>query len=73
VIATLTVRVARELTEENLSRLAASLQEKYGRKVHLNVLVDPDVVGGIRVEIGHDVIDGTVASRLDNARRRLAG
>jgi len=68
-----TVRVARELTEQNLRRLAASLEETYGRKVHLNVLVDPDVVGGIRVEIGHDVIDGTVASRLDNARRRLAG
>ena len=68
-----TVRVARELTEQNLRRLAASLEETYGRKVHLNVLVDPDVVGGIRVEIGNDVIDGTVASRLDDARRRLAG
>ena len=41
--------------------------------VHLNVVVDPDVIGGIRVEIGDDVIDGTVASRLDDARRKLAG
>ena len=39
----------------------------------LNELVDPDVIGGVRVEIGDDVIDGTVASRLDDARRRLAG
>ena len=30
-------------------------------------------LGGIRVEIGHDVIDGTVASRLDDARRKIAG
>jgi F-type H+-transporting ATPase subunit delta len=41
--------------------------------VHLNVVVDPEVVGGVKVEIGDDVIDGTVASRLDDARRRLAG
>jgi F-type H+-transporting ATPase subunit delta len=31
------------------------------------------VLGGIRVEIGDEVIDGTIASRLDDARRRLAG
>ena len=37
------------------------------------MVVDPEVIGGIRVEIGDDVIDGTVASRLDEARRRLAG
>jgi F-type H+-transporting ATPase subunit delta len=41
--------------------------------VHLNVIVDPEVIGGIRVEIGDDVIDGTVSSRLDEAGRRLAG
>ena len=45
----------------------------YGRDVHLNVIVDPEVLGGIRVEIGDDVIDGTVSSRLDDAGRRLAG
>ena len=36
-------------------------------------VVDPDVIGGLRVEIGDDVIDGTVASRLDDAQRRLVG
>jgi F-type H+-transporting ATPase subunit delta len=49
------------------------LARQYDRPVHLNVVVDPDVIGGIRVEIGDDVIDGTVVSRLDDARRRLAG
>ena len=51
----------------------AALARQYGRPVHLNVVVDPEVIGGMRVEIGDDVIDGTVASRLDDARRRLAG
>jgi F-type H+-transporting ATPase subunit delta len=68
-----TVRVARELTEAETRRLSEALSSQYGRPVHLNLLVDPTVLGGIRVEIGDDVIDGTVASRLDDARRRLAG
>ncbi|WP_122818185.1 F0F1 ATP synthase subunit delta [Nocardioides pantholopis] len=68
-----TVRVARDLSEGDRQRLADALARQYGRRVHLNLLVDPDVLGGIRVEIGDDVIDGTVSSRLDDARRRLVG
>jgi F-type H+-transporting ATPase subunit delta len=68
-----TVRVARPLADAERDRLAAALARSYGRDVHLNVIVDPEVIGGIRVEIGDDVIDGTVASRLDDAGRRLAG
>ncbi len=41
--------------------------------MHLNLVVDPTIIGGMRVEIGDDVIDGTVSSKLDEARRRLAG
>ena len=67
------VRVARPLSEADAQRLAGVLAKQYGRPVHLNVVVDPDVIGGIRVEVGDDVIDGTVVSRLDDARRRLAG
>ena len=68
-----TVRVARPLAEQDAQRLAGSLAKQYGRPVHLNVVVDPEVIGGVRVEIGDDIIDGTVVSRLDDARRRLAG
>jgi F-type H+-transporting ATPase subunit delta len=68
-----TVRVARDLSDAERDRLAGALSRQYGRPVHLNLLVDPAVLGGIRVEIGDDVIDGTVSSRLDDARRRLVG
>ena len=68
-----TVRVAREIGEADQQRLAGVLAGQYGRPVHLNVVVDPEVIGGMRVEIGDEVIDGTVSSRLDEARRRLAG
>ena len=37
-------------------RLVDALKRQYGREIHLNVVVDPDVIGGIHVEIGDDVI-----------------
>jgi F-type H+-transporting ATPase subunit delta len=68
-----TVRVAHPLSDADRQRLSDALSRQYDRQIHLNVVVDPDVLGGIKVEIGDDVIDGTVASRLDEARRKLAG
>lgn len=68
-----TVRVATDLTEGERSRLAEALGRQYGRQIQLNVIVDPKVVGGVRVDIGDEVIDGTIAARLDEAQRRIAG
>ncbi len=68
-----TVRVAAPLSAADRTRLQQSLAKQYGQDVHVNEVVDPDLIGGLRVEIGHDVIDGSIAGRLDEARRRLAG
>ena len=68
-----TVQTARELSADDQERLKAALGKQYDTDVHLHILVDPGLVGGLRVEIRDDVIDGSVASRLDEARRRLAG
>ncbi|MFC0626791.1 F0F1 ATP synthase subunit delta [Kribbella deserti] len=68
-----TVRVASDLSEAERNRLAEALGRQYGRLIQLNVIVDPSVVGGVRVDIGDDVIDGTIAARLDEASRRIAG
>jgi F-type H+-transporting ATPase subunit delta len=66
------VRVAAELTSGQRERLTAALTAIYGRGVHLNVVVDSAVVGGISVQIGDEFIDGSVASQLAALRRRLA-
>ena len=68
-----TVRVAHPLADADRQRLTDALSRHYDREIHLNVIVDPEVIGGISVEIGDDVIDGTVSSRLDDAGRQLAG
>jgi F-type H+-transporting ATPase subunit delta len=66
------VRAATALSEDQRGRLAAALSHTYGHDVHLNVVVDPRVVGGISVQIGDEFIDGSVASRLAQLRHRLA-
>jgi F-type H+-transporting ATPase subunit delta len=65
-------RVAIPLTERQRERLIAALAGAYGHEVHLDVIVDPRVEGGISVQIGDEFIDGSVASRLAVLRRRLA-
>lgn len=67
------VTAALPLTEQQRERLTAALRRIYDHDVWLNVDVDPAVVGGLRVQVGDEVIDATVLSRLDEARRRLAG
>lgn len=67
------VRVATELTAAQRQRLLSSLTQTYGQGVHLNIVYDPAVIGGVSVQIGDELIDGTAASRLAEVRRRLAG
>ena len=66
------VHVAAELSEEQRSRLAAALAAAYGHEVHLNVVLDPEVIGGMSVRIADELIDGSTATRLATLRRRLA-
>jgi F-type H+-transporting ATPase subunit delta len=68
-----TVTSARDLTAGQRQRLLDVLSQTYGRAIQLNVIVDEYVIGGLRIQVGPDVIDSTVLARLADARRRLAG
>jgi F-type H+-transporting ATPase subunit delta len=65
--------VARPLTPEQVTRLSAALTRVYGRQVRVTVVTDPAVVGGVRVVVGEEVVDGSVARRIEQARSQLAG
>ncbi|MFF0204754.1 F0F1 ATP synthase subunit delta [Streptomyces sp. NPDC005017] len=60
------------LSDGQKQRLGAALAKLYGRTMHLNLDVDPEVLGGMRVQVGDEVINGSVADRIDDAARRLA-
>ncbi len=68
---TAVVTSAVPLTDDDRARLAAGLAAIYGGPVHVNTVVDPRVMGGVKVEIGDEVIDGTVIRKLDAARRAM--
>ncbi|MGW5345178.1 F0F1 ATP synthase subunit delta [Streptomyces sp. HUAS TT3] len=68
-----TVTTAVPLSDVQKQRLGAVLAKLYGREMHLNLDVDPAVLGGIVVQVGDEVIDGSTMSRLTEAARRMAG
>jgi len=67
------VRVAAPLTDDQKARLTAALSALKGRTIRLNVVVDAALVGGVRVQVGDEVIDGSISSRLADVRLQLAG
>jgi len=68
-VATVTAAVA--LTEQQRDRLAAALSAQLGFDVQINVVIDPEVVGGLRISLGGELIDGTLSSRVGDAQRRI--
>lgn len=68
-----TVTSARPIAEQQLARLQERLSKSYGMQLRINPVVDPAIIGGIRVQVGGDVIDGSVASRLNELRLQLTG
>ena len=67
------VRVAVAISAEQRSRLGSVLSRIAGHDVSLNVVIDPSVIGGVSVRLGEELIDGSVRTRLDQARRALVG
>jgi F-type H+-transporting ATPase subunit delta len=65
------VRTAVALTEQQRDRLATALSAATGRQVEVKAVVDDTVVGGVIARVGDLVFDGSIASRLEDAKHAL--
>jgi F-type H+-transporting ATPase subunit delta len=65
------VASAAPLSDENTQALDTSLARVTGKKVHLSVTVDPDLLGGLIARIGSTVYDGSVRTQLKKIRQAL--
>jgi F-type H+-transporting ATPase subunit delta len=66
------VRSAVSLDEGQRVRLAEALSKATGHTVDVKVVVDPNLVGGLVAKVGDEIFDGSVRTRLVEAREHLA-
>jgi F-type H+-transporting ATPase subunit delta len=65
------IESATELNPETTAQIIANLKRKYGQDLITESVVNPDVLGGMRIRVGSDVWDGTVRNRLERLQQQL--
>ena len=65
------VTVAVDLDDDRRAALKTALERVTGRRLDMKIIVDPEVVGGVRARIGDTVIDGSLLKRLTELRTRI--
>ena len=65
------VTLARESSDAEVKAIAAQLSRVFGKEVVPHVAVDPSIIGGVVVNVGDTVLDGSVRKRLGTLRRRM--
>jgi F-type H+-transporting ATPase subunit delta len=67
------VTTAIPLTEDQQDRLGAALAREFGHEVRLQMVIDPELIGGITVRVGDELLDASVLRQLGAAQRQLTG
>ncbi len=61
-----------ELPEEIIKQLGDQISDQTGRTVELSSNVNPEILGGIVVQVGNSVLDASIRNRLEQLRRQVA-
>jgi len=64
---------AKELSQEQVGEITDRLEKKFGKKIDLHQEIDPDLMGGIRVQIGDEIYDVSYAAKLHQLKQKLEG
>ncbi len=67
-----TLRSARPLTPDASHKLKAALESATGKKVVVEKVVDPELIGGVVAQVGSLVVDGSIKTQLENLRSTLS-
>jgi F-type H+-transporting ATPase subunit delta len=67
-----TVYSAFEISAEQLAEIKTALERRFGRKLEAQVVIAPELIGGVRVVVGDEVLDTSVRARLEQMRTALA-
>ena len=67
-----TVTTAVELTPKDRDRVEVELSKRLGKEIRMQVVVDPRILGGLKLQYGDRLVDASVSTRLQQLRRRLA-
>lgn len=67
-----TVTTAKALSQAQIDKLIEIYSAKVGHRVHINSVVDPKVLGGMRIQVGDQVTDNTVIAQIENLKRKAA-
>jgi F-type H+-transporting ATPase subunit delta len=67
-----TVTTAVELTRQDRDAVEDELSKRLGKEIRMHVVVDPRILGGLKLQYGDRLVDASVFTRLQQLRRRLA-
>jgi F-type H+-transporting ATPase subunit delta len=67
-----TITSAVELDKSTVKRIGDEIQDRTGKRIELTTSVDPDVIGGLSMQVGNMIMDATIRARLERLRKEVA-